>query len=87
MYDPVTGTYDDLTTFEDLRYGHISELSLEKQNEIVGQVNSLVLVVRVLGPVNGNPKEIRIGDAIYKVIRKKLYRNDTSFYIQGVKYE
>lgn len=82
LYNPKLGRYEDETTVDDKRYANISKVSLERNRELFGDVDSDVITIRLQGLVKGNPDYIKIKDKIYNIIKKTTTRRDTAFYVR-----
>lgn len=81
-YNPKLGRYEDETTVDDKRHANISKVSLERNRELFGDVDSDVTIIRLQGLVKGNPDYIKIKDKEYNIIKKTTTRRDTAFYIR-----
>lgn len=82
LYNPKLGRYEDETTVDDKRHANISKVSLERNRELFGDVDSDVIIIRLQGLVKGNPDYIKIKDKVYNIIKKTTTRRDTAFYIR-----
>lgn len=82
LYNPKLGRYEDETTVDDKRYANISKVSLERNRELFGDVDSDVITIRLQGLVKGNPDYIKIKDKAYNIIKKSTTRRDTAFYVR-----
>ena len=82
LYNPKLGRYEDETTLDDKRYANISKVSLERNRELFGDVDSDVSIIRLQGLVKGNPNYIKIKDKAYNIIKKTTTRRDTAFYVR-----
>lgn len=82
LYNPKLGRYEDETTVDDKRYANISKVSLERNRELFGDVDSDVITIRLQGLVKGNPDYIKIKDKAYNIIKKTTTRRDTAFYVR-----
>lgn len=81
-YSPKLGRYEDETSIDDKRYANVSKVSLERNNELFGDVDSDVTIIRLQGLVKGNPDYIKTKDKAYNIIKKTTTRRDTAFYVR-----
>ena len=81
-YSPKLGRYEDETSIGNTRYANISKVSLERNRELFGDVDSDVIIIRLQGLVKGNPDYIKIKDKAYNIIKKTTTRRDTAFYVR-----
>lgn len=81
-YSPKLGRYEDEDSIDDKRYANISKVSLERNRELFGDVDSDVIIIRLQGLVKGNPDYIKIKDKPYSIIKKTTTRKDTAFYVR-----
>lgn len=82
LYNPKLGRYEDETTVDDKRYANVSKVSLERNREIFGDVDSDVIIIRLQGLLKGSPDYIKIKDKLYNILKKTTTRRDTAFYIR-----
>lgn len=81
-YNPKLGRYEEETTTDDKRYANVSRVSLERNKELFGDVDSDVIIIRLQGLVKGKPDYIKIKDREYAIIKKTTTRRDTAFYVR-----
>lgn len=81
-YNPKLGRYEDETSIDNERHANISKVSLERNRELFGDVDSDVIIIRLQGLVKGNPDYIKIKDKAYNIIKKTTTRRDTAFYVR-----
>lgn len=82
LYNPKLGRYGDETTVDNKRYANISKVSLERNRELFGDIDSDVTIIRLQGLIKTNPDYIKIKDKAYSIIKKTTTRRDTSFYVR-----
>ena len=82
LYNPELGRYEDETSIDDKRHANISKVSLERNRELFGDVDSDVIIIRIQGLVKENPDYIKIKDKSYNIIKKTTTRRDTAFYVR-----
>ncbi|HAM79598.1 hypothetical protein [Ornithinibacillus bavariensis] len=82
-YDPIKGEYVNGEVIKTTKPCNLSNLGIERTNELFGQIDKVITVARLQRPYNGKIDYVLINEQKYQVKRQSDYRKGI-FYLEGV---
>lgn len=82
-YDPTQGEYVQGEPIKDTVPCNLSNLGIERTNELFGQIDKIITVARLQRPYNKEFDYIEINNQRYDIKRQSDYRKGV-FYLEGV---
>lgn len=86
-YDPGTGDHGDSKPEEVIKPCNLSELGIERTNELFGEIDKKIIVARTQWPYKGEIGHVKLNDSEqkYNVKRQSDYRKGV-FFLEGVSH-
>lgn len=82
-YDPIEGEYVEGERIETKKPCNLSNLGIQRTNELFGELDKLITIARLQHPYNGKIDYVLINEQKYNVKRQSDYRKGV-FYLEGV---
>lgn len=81
--NPVTGNFEQEHRLVAEKLAHVSEIGLEKQKAIFGNVTVDARVITLRNVQKKKFDQIRMNDKPYEVVRERVFKNKHSFVVRG----
>lgn len=81
-YNPETGQHDEPRKEKDIVACNLSELGIERTNELFGQIDKKIIVARLQRPYHKPVDYVLIDEQKYIIKRQSDYRKGV-FYLEG----
>lgn len=82
-YDATAGDYGPDIVTEDKRYASVTDSGTQTMMLVYGELKQGSKTIRLQQPYTAPFNRIRIGNKVYNVDRRKLFRNSQIFVVSG----
>ena len=83
-YNPKTSKKEKYSTFSEVIACNVNPVSRATKVQEFGEVENDVSVLRINGHLSLKPSHLSVNNIRYKIIDIRIYRKDTTFYIEEV---
>ncbi|MFC3212724.1 hypothetical protein [Planomicrobium okeanokoites] len=83
-YNPDTGSYDEGSLSTDVQACNLSNLGVDRTNQLFGTLDKEITVARLQRPYKKEYDHALIGGKKYAITRHVPFRSESVFYLEGM---